>query len=207
AGATGRCGRCAGKGAGTARTSAPPVGRTGPAHRRPQLDPAGPQRMPRRRGPVRLGCCAAGAWPTNGVTPRGPARLGCYAAGARPAQPRRTRPAPPLGKAGGPAGPAYSAPISFPLLATSGSVHEARLKQQGRRLPLRSLSIETSTRRARVSGFLVDPTQRTHSQRAIGVIDSQVCARSGAASKAALRSSGTSGSGQVEAVVKVKVRT
>ena len=57
-----------------------------------------------------------------------------------------------------------------------------RSKQQGRRLPLRILSRETSTRRARVSGFFVAPTQRTHSQRAIGVSDGQVSARSSASS-------------------------
>jgi hypothetical protein len=46
----------------------------------------------------------------------------------------------------------------------------ARLKQQGRRFPLFIFERLTSTRRLRVSGFLVALTQRTHSQRAIGVM-------------------------------------
>src|ERR1035438_8853848 len=60
--------------------------------------------------------------------------------------------------------------ISLPLFDRFGSVHEARLKQQGRRLPLFIFEIVTSTRRLRVSEFWVALTQRTHSQRAIGVI-------------------------------------
>ena len=50
----------------------------------------------------------------------------------------------------------------------------ARSKQQGRRLPLFIFEIDTSTRRLRVSGFLVAFTQRTHSQRAIGVMSLQM---------------------------------
>lgn len=61
-------------------------------------------------------------------------------------------------------------PTSFPLLERSGSVQDARLKQQGLRFPLFIFAMVTSTRRLRVSGFLVALTQRTHSQRAIGVI-------------------------------------
>ncbi len=60
--------------------------------------------------------------------------------------------------------------ISLPLFERFGSVHEARLKQQGRRLPLFIFEMVTSTRRLRVSEFCVALTQRTHSQRAIGVI-------------------------------------
>jgi arsenical pump membrane protein len=60
--------------------------------------------------------------------------------------------------------------ISLPFLDTSGLVQAARLKQQGRRFPLFIFEILTSTRRLRVSGFLVAFTQRTHSQRAIGVM-------------------------------------
>jgi hypothetical protein len=49
-------------------------------------------------------------------------------------------------------------------------VHAERLKQQGRLFPLSIFEMLTSTRRLRVSGFFVALTQRTHSQRAIGVI-------------------------------------
>ena len=59
---------------------------------------------------------------------------------------------------------------SLPFFDRSGSVHEERLKQQGRRFPLFIFEMLTSTRRVRVSGFFVALTQRTHSQRAIGVI-------------------------------------
>ncbi len=59
---------------------------------------------------------------------------------------------------------------SLPFFDSSGSVQAARSKQQGRRLPLFIFEIVTSTRRLRVSEFLVAFTQRTHSQRAIGVI-------------------------------------
>ena len=86
---------------------------------------------------------------------------------------------------------------SLPFLDRSGSVHEARLKQQGRLFPLVIFEMLTSTRRLRVSVFFVALTQRTHSQRAIGVIS---CHRfwifSGAATRAVARSSGTAGSGQ-----------
>src|SRR6202021_3445959 len=60
--------------------------------------------------------------------------------------------------------------ISLLFLDRSGSVHAARLKQQGRRFPLFIFEMLTSTRRLRVSAFWVALTQRTHSQRAIGVI-------------------------------------
>ena len=60
--------------------------------------------------------------------------------------------------------------MSLPFLDRFGSVHEARLKQQGRRFPFFIFEMLTSTRRLRVSGFRVALTQRTHSQRAIGVI-------------------------------------
>jgi hypothetical protein len=92
-------------------------------------------------------------------------------------------------------GHAYS--VSLPFFDRSGSVQAARLKQQGRRFPLFIFDILTSTRRLRVSGFLVEFTQRTHSQRAIGVISFH---RSwifrGAASRAVSKSCGTLGSGQ-----------
>src|ERR1700674_5807740 len=87
--------------------------------------------------------------------------------------------------------------ISLFFFDRCGSVHAARLKQQGRRFPLFIFEILTSTRRLRVSGFWVALTQRTHSQRAIGVTSFH---RSwifwGAAARAVSRSSGTLGSGQ-----------
>src|SRR6202011_1688092 len=86
--------------------------------------------------------------------------------------------------------------ISLPFFDRYGSVHAARLKQQGRRFPLFIFEILTWTRRLRVSGFLVALIQRTHSQRAIGVMSFH---RSwifwGAAVRAASRSGGTFGSG------------
>src|ERR1700680_1538595 len=91
----------------------------------------------------------------------------------------------------------HAGSISLPLLARFGSVHAARLKQQGRRFPLFSFEMLTSTRRLRVSGFWVALTQRTHSQRAIGVIPFH---RSwifrGVSASADSRSCGTFGSGQ-----------
>ncbi len=86
---------------------------------------------------------------------------------------------------------------SLPPLDRSGSVHAERLKQQGRLFPLSIFEMLTSTRRRRVSGFFVALTQRTHSQRAIGVISLHrpwiFC---GAAARAVARSCGTLGSGQ-----------
>ena len=61
----------------------------------------------------------------------------------------------------------------MPFLDRSGSVQAERSKQHGLRLPLSILEILTSTRRWRVAEFLVAFTQRTHSQRAIGVMSSQ----------------------------------
>lgn len=85
---------------------------------------------------------------------------------------------------------------SLPLLESSGSVHDARLKQQGRRFPLLILEMLTSTRRLRVLGFLVAFTHRTHSHRAIGVIACQSSWISrGALDRAFRRSDGTLGSG------------
>jgi hypothetical protein len=86
---------------------------------------------------------------------------------------------------------------SLPFFDRSGSVHAERLKQQGRLFPLFIFEMLTSTLRPRVSGFFVALTQRTHSQRAIGVISFHrswiFC---GAAATAAAKSSGTLGSGQ-----------
>ena len=75
-------------------------------------------------------------------------------------------------------------------------MHAERLKQQGRLFPLFIFEMLTSTRRLRVSGFLVALTQRTHSQRAIGVISfHRFWILRGAAARAAARSWGTLGSG------------
>ena len=91
----------------------------------------------------------------------------------------------------------HAGAMSLPLLDTFGSVHEARLKQQGRRFPLVSFEMLTSIRRLRVSTFPVALTQRTHSQRAIGVMSSHRSRTSGgAAARAEPRSFGTRGSGQ-----------
>src|ERR1035437_8297688 len=91
----------------------------------------------------------------------------------------------------------HAGSISLPFFGRFGSVHAARLKQQGRRFPLFIFEILTSTRRLRVSGFWVALTQRTHSQRAIGVIPFH-SSRSfgGAAASAVSRSCGTFDSGQ-----------
>jgi len=64
----------------------------------------------------------------------------------------------------------HGSSISLPFLDMFGSVQAARLKQQGRRFPLFIFDMLTSTRRLRVSRLLVAFTQRTHSQRAIGVM-------------------------------------
>ena len=86
---------------------------------------------------------------------------------------------------------------SLPFFDRSGSVHAERLKQQGRLFPLFIFEMLTSTRRVRVSGFFVALTQRTHSQRAIGVISfHRFWISCGAAARAAARSWGTLGSGQ-----------
>ena len=90
----------------------------------------------------------------------------------------------------------YAASTSLPFFDRSGSVHAARSKQQGRRLPDRSFEMPTSTRRLRVSGFLVALIQRTHSQRAIGVISSHNEEISDALARAVRKSFGMSGSGQ-----------
>ena len=84
---------------------------------------------------------------------------------------------------------------SLPFFDRSGSVHAERLKQQGRLFPPFIFEMLTSTRRLRVSGFLVELTQRTHSQRAIGVISfHRLWIFGGAAARAVARSWGTPGS-------------
>ena len=86
---------------------------------------------------------------------------------------------------------------SLPFFDRSGSVHAERLKQQGRLFPLFIFEMLTSTRRVRVSGFFVALTQRTHSQRAIGVISfHRFWIFCGASARAVARSWGTLGSGQ-----------
>ena len=84
----------------------------------------------------------------------------------------------------------------MPLLERSGSVHAARLKQQGRRLPVLIFEMLTSTLRSRVSGLLVAFTHRTHSHRAIGVMSLQTpLIVGGAEARAEASSGGTLGSG------------
>jgi len=91
----------------------------------------------------------------------------------------------------------HTGSMSLPFIDRFGSVHAARLKQQGRRFPLSIFEILTSTRRLRVSGFWVALIQRTHSQRAIGVISlHRLWIFCGAAARAVSRSCGTFGSGQ-----------
>ena len=76
-------------------------------------------------------------------------------------------------------------------------MHDERSKQHGRRFPFRIFEMVTLTRRLRVSGSLVAFTQRTHSQRAIGVMSIQrPRIFRGAAASADARSLGTLGSGQ-----------
>src|SRR6188508_351931 len=87
--------------------------------------------------------------------------------------------------------------MSLPLFERFGSVQPARLKQQGRLFPLSIFEMLTSTRRRRVSVLFVAFTQRTHSQRAIGVMSlhrSRIVG--GADARAVARSWGTTGSGQ-----------
>src|SRR6202047_4375262 len=86
--------------------------------------------------------------------------------------------------------------MSLPFFDRFGSVHPARFKQQGRRFPLFIFEMLTSTRRLRVAAFGVALTQRTHSQRAIGVMPvhrSRIFC--GAAASAVERSCGMFGSG------------
>jgi hypothetical protein len=52
-------------------------------------------------------------------------------------------------------------------------VHPARLKQHGRRFPLSIFEMLTSTLRPRVSGFLVELTQRTNRKSVdVPIVDS-----------------------------------
>src|SRR4051812_31429173 len=70
-----------------------------------------------------------------------------------------------------------------------------RLKQHGLRSPAVSLENAVSIRRLRVSNLLVEPIQRIHSQRAIGVISIHRFCTLGLPLRAPLRSAGTAGSG------------
>ena len=132
--------------------------------------------------------------PSSIAYPDGPSR-----APALPRRPRRV-PGPPGAKSGpqlahgaivagssvrGPLRELESTSASTPFLASSGSVQAARSKQQGRRFPERSFEMPTSTRRLRVSGFLVVVIQRTHSQRAMGVMSLHSSQTSGASASAA----------------------
>ncbi len=71
-----------------------------------------------------------------------------------------------------------------------------RLKQQGLRKPFLSFEADTTIRFARVSAFAVEPIQRSHSQRAIGVTSSQRCFVSGLVTSPVFTSVGIAGSGQ-----------
>jgi hypothetical protein len=84
------------------------------------------------------------------------------------------------------AGCSHATSTSLPFFERSGSVHAARLKQQGRRLPDRSFEMPTSTRRRRASGFFVALIQRTHPHRAMGVMSCQSSDSSGAVAAARL---------------------
>src|SRR5688572_18116932 len=88
----------------------------------------------------------------------------------------------------------YFGSRSSQLCDTSGSLQRLRLKQQGRRIPLFSLSSATSICFWRVSGVLTARIQRIQSQRASGVISCHKASASGEAAKAFSKSSGTSGS-------------
>ena len=83
---------------------------------------------------------------------------------------------------------------STQLCDTSGSLHRLRLKQQGRLIPLLSLSSATSICFWRVSGVLTARIQRIQSQRASGVISFHKASAFGEVAKAFFKSSGTSGS-------------
>src|SRR6476469_8848072 len=84
--------------------------------------------------------------------------------------------------------------MSTQLCDTSGSLQRLRLKQQGRLMPLLSLSSATSMCFWRVSGVLTARTQRIQSQRASGVISFHKASAFGEVAKAFFTSSGTSGS-------------
>jgi hypothetical protein len=84
--------------------------------------------------------------------------------------------------------------MSAQLCDTSGSLQRLRLKQQGRLIPLFSLSSATSICFWRVSGVLTARIQRIQSQRASGVISFHKASAFGEAAKAFSKSSGTSGS-------------
>ncbi len=84
---------------------------------------------------------------------------------------------------------------SMPLFDTEGSVHELRLKQQGLRLPAFIFESATPMRFLRVSKFLVEPIQRIHSQRAMGVISFHVSNAVGEFVNSFFKSAGTFGSG------------
>src|SRR5215216_4803740 len=83
---------------------------------------------------------------------------------------------------------------STQLCDTSGSLQRLRLKQQGRRIPLLSLSSATSICFWRVSGVLTARIQRIQSHRASGVISFHNASAFGDVANAFFTSSGTSGS-------------
>src|SRR3989344_8561156 len=83
---------------------------------------------------------------------------------------------------------------SAPLFDREGSEHRLRLKQQGRRIPLLSLSSATFICFWRVSEVLTARIHRIQSQRARGVISFHKASAVGETNSAFFKSSGTSGS-------------
>src|SRR5690348_3454584 len=88
----------------------------------------------------------------------------------------------------------YFGSRSVQLCDTSGSLQRLRLKQQGRLIPLLSLSSATSICFWRVSAVLTARIQRIQSQRASGVISFHRASALREVASAFLKSSGTSGS-------------
>src|SRR5258708_26921414 len=70
-----------------------------------------------------------------------------------------------------------------------------RLKQHGLLIPLCNFDSETLILFSRVTSLLVEPIQRTHSQRAIGVVSIHVAYASVVDISASFISFGTTGSG------------
>src|SRR5258706_744973 len=85
--------------------------------------------------------------------------------------------------------------------------HMLRLKQHGLLIPLFNFDNDTLILFSRVTSLLVEPIQRTHSQRAIGVVSIHVAYASLADSRASFMSFGTIGSGQSfdESIVTIMV--
>ncbi len=74
--------------------------------------------------------------------------------------------------------------------------HILRLKQHGLFIPLFNFESDTLILFSRVTSLLVEPIQRTHSQRAIGVVPNHVVYESLLDERAFFISFGITGSGQ-----------